>query len=120
MKKFKTIQLPLELDKTYNTKFQVAEPFTVKRIVYHPKETDKQIWVEGIYLNKPYLGLCPLNAERLIADTQEVLNEEFKEAWRQELKRYHKMREHMSEDEMTNSDFCDYVIDNFEFPIRVT
>lgn len=119
MNKYKNINLPLELDKTYNTRFQESTQFQVKRIVYHPKELDKQIWVEGIYLDKPHLGLCPLNVDRLIADTQEVLDDDFKEAWKQEVKRYHKEREHMSEYDMTNSDFCKYVMDNFEFPKRV-
>lgn len=114
------VDLPFEVDKTYKTKMQVSEGFTIKRIIYHPQDKTKAMWVEGIYETAPHLGLCPLNVDRLVADSQVVENDEFREAWRKEIKRYHKEREHMSEDDMTNSDFCKFVMDNFEFPTRIT
>lgn len=119
MKRFKTIPLPFEENKTYKTNTSLSENFKITRIVYHSQDKTKMIWVEGIYEHLPHLGVCPLNLDRLVPETEIVENPEFMEAWRKELKRYHKEREHLSEDEMTNSDFCDYVMNNFEFPKRI-
>lgn len=49
--------MKIEVNKTYQTKFQVPEPFTVKEV--------KKSYVLGIYESSPHLGLCPLNADRL-------------------------------------------------------
>lgn len=54
------VYLPLEIGKTYKTKFATGQLFTVIRI---SKDT---CW--GFYVASPALGLCPLNSERLIPE----------------------------------------------------
>lgn len=60
--------LPLEVDKTYVTKFQTKEKFTVK--VINTNKYGEQVSVMGIYEKSPHLGNCPLPVERLIHDTE--------------------------------------------------
>ena len=62
-------ELPLEVNKTYLTKFSTRESFTVKRIDYNSKGTPVTVW--GIYEKSPHLGICPLNPERLIPEKEE-------------------------------------------------
>lgn len=58
MKKYK--ELPIEEGKTYMTSMQCSELFKVEKL-------DKtKAW--GIYLNRPHLGICPINLDRLTAD----------------------------------------------------
>ena len=38
--------------------------------------------------------------------------------WLKVISEYHKMREHWDEEQMTNSDFCDFMVKNFEPPVR--
>lgn len=59
MKKY--TDLPLEVNKTYKTKMQSGELFTITKIINNS-------YVEGIYANSPDLGKCPLLADRLIND----------------------------------------------------
>lgn len=66
----KTIDLPLEVDKTYKTKFQTKDTFTIRRI--DKKSTGVIITVWGIYDSHPDLGICPLSPERIIPDKMEV------------------------------------------------
>ena len=71
--KFK--ELPLEVGKTYMTKFATKERFTLTRdpykrkdgIIYHVDNT-----VYGIYENVPHLGECPLNIDRLIHEKEKI------------------------------------------------
>lgn len=64
--------LPLEVGKTYRTKFQSGENFTVTK---DPFKRDKDgniigkcATIYGIYERYPHLGECPLSAERIIHD----------------------------------------------------
>lgn len=59
--------LPLEVGKTYTTKMQTKEKFTVSRIVSNT--VGVQVTVYGVYEKAPHLGDCPLPAERLIPET---------------------------------------------------
>lgn len=63
----KRINLPIEVDKTYITKMSTADKFLVKRITNN--KDGKPVQVHGIYEKYPHLGECPLNVERLIAET---------------------------------------------------
>lgn len=65
----KIIDLPLEIDKIYKTKFQTGESFQVKRIVYRHGNDGPISKVYGIYETSPHLGECPFDPERLINDT---------------------------------------------------
>jgi len=71
IKKFK--DLPFEEGKTYRTKFQTGELFQITKIrkTYFKSvnyTVEKIIGFEGIYLSHPHIGVCPLAADRLIAD----------------------------------------------------
>lgn len=59
------MELPFEEGKTYPTKFQTGEKFLLKKIITNK---GKIIGFEGIYESAPHLGICPLNADRLIPD----------------------------------------------------
>lgn len=68
------VDLELEEGKTYKTKFQTGELFTIKRIVTRPfLNTTKIVRLEGIYEKHSHLGLCPLDPERLIPDKKSVV-----------------------------------------------
>jgi len=72
MKKFehKTIELQFEIGKTYKTRFQTGELFTITKIKYR---TDKTIiGFEGVYEKCPHVGICPLNFDRLIPETKTI------------------------------------------------
>lgn len=60
--------LPFEINKIYETKFQTKEKFLVKNIIYNKKGEIARF--EGIYENNPALGLCPLNADRLVPEIE--------------------------------------------------
>ena len=59
--------LPLRVGETYNTKFQVDWRFKVMEIKKKP--TGEDYYVNGYYIGREYLGLCPLNVDRLIYKT---------------------------------------------------
>jgi hypothetical protein len=71
------IDLEFEVDKTYRTKFQTGEMFTIKKIVTKPflKDYTKIIRFEGIYEKAPHLGLCPIDPERLHPEKKTVIVE---------------------------------------------
>ena len=58
--------LPLEVDKTYVTKFATGERFTIKNIKYNSKGIPVMLF--GIYEKSPNSGLCSLKPERLIPE----------------------------------------------------
>jgi len=58
--------LPIEVGKTYRTKFQTGEMFTVTKII---EKSGKILWFEGIYADHVYIGVCPIGNERLIPET---------------------------------------------------
>jgi hypothetical protein len=69
IKKIKTyLDLPLTEGQVCDTKFQSGETFTIKKITYNNGEV---IRIEGIYNSSPHLGLCPINADRLIPERVE-------------------------------------------------
>ncbi len=63
--------LPLETGKTYMTKFQTKEMFTVTRIDVD-KNGKRSRTVHGIYENHPDIGVCGIDVDRLIADKREI------------------------------------------------
>jgi hypothetical protein len=69
----KTVILPLEVGKTYQTKFSTRECFTIERIDKNHLDVVTTIW--GYYELVPDLKMCPLNPERLIPEKIE-LNED--------------------------------------------
>ena len=58
--------LPFEIGKTYVTKFQTGEKFTLTNIKYNSKGI--RIGFDGIYENCPHLGVCPIGPDRLIPE----------------------------------------------------
>jgi hypothetical protein len=58
-------ELPIEVGKTYRTKFQTGEMFTVTKIV---EKGGKILWFEGIYGDHAHVGVCPIGNERLIPE----------------------------------------------------
>lgn len=62
----KYIELPLEVEKTYMTKFSTGERFLLKKIKYDGK--GRLVGFDGIYESCPHLGICPLGAGRLIPE----------------------------------------------------
>lgn len=71
------VDLEFEVDKTYKTKFQTGEVFTIKEIRTRPfLGTTKVIGLYGIYLSHPHLGLCSLNPERLIPEKKRIIVED--------------------------------------------
>jgi hypothetical protein len=63
------VDLEFEVDKTYKTKFQTGELFTIKKIRTKPfLNTTKVIGFEGIYVSHPHVGLCSIDPERLISE----------------------------------------------------
>ena len=70
-------ELPLEEGKTYRTKFQTGDLFTVvkiKTVTFKSGgfEGIKVVGVEGLYVGKEHIGLCPLAEERLIHDKEQI------------------------------------------------
>lgn len=67
--KIKTfIDLPLEVGKTYKTKFQTGDIFTVLKLF---KDKTGNIYrAEGVYENAKHLGVCPIDVNRLINDKE--------------------------------------------------
>lgn len=61
------IDLPFEENKTYQTKFQTGEHFTIKKLIF---KKDVVISVVGIYEKAPHLENCPLSVDRLIPETE--------------------------------------------------
>lgn len=57
-----------QVNQTYKTKFATGEEFLLKEILYSGA---KIIGFQGIYPNRPHLGVCPLGADRLI-DLDEI------------------------------------------------
>lgn len=57
--------LPIEVGKTYRTKFQTGEMFTVTKIV---EKSGKILWFEGIYADHSHIGVCPIGNERLLSE----------------------------------------------------
>lgn len=71
------VDFEFEVDKTYKTKFQTGELFTIKEIRTRPfLATTKVIGFYDIYESHPHLGLCPLDPERLIPDKQRIIVED--------------------------------------------
>lgn len=71
------IDLEFEVDKTYKTKFQTGELFTIKKIITKPfLNTIKVIRLEGIYESHRNIGLCPLDPERLIPERKRIVVED--------------------------------------------
>ena len=78
MKKTITVyeEPPIEVGKTYKTKFSTGEKFTVEKIV-RTLGSGKILYFEGLYESSLHLGTCPIGADRLIpekvvVDTMEV------------------------------------------------
>lgn len=69
-------ELPFEVNKTYRTKLQTGEQFTVTRDVYKRNKDglilgiSDTIW--GIWEKHPHLGECPIAKERLIPDKEYI------------------------------------------------
>ena len=76
----KEIELLFEIGKTYKTKFQTGDMFTLTQSPYiiH-KESGLIIGVcnqaFGIYEHRPHLGECPLNIDRLIPEKKFEIEE---------------------------------------------
>jgi hypothetical protein len=66
----KTIELPFEIGKTYKTRFQTGELFTVTNIKYRADKTIQGF--EGVYEKCPHIEICPLNFDRLIPETKVI------------------------------------------------
>lgn len=69
--------LPFEEGKTYTTKMQTKEKFTITEILYkETKENGVTIKTPrlfmGIYEKCPHLGPCPMYVDRLIPETMEI------------------------------------------------
>lgn len=69
--------LPLEEGKTYRTKFQTGDLFKVvkiKTVSFKSGEysTTRVVGIEGLYVGKEHIGLCPLAEERLIHDKEKI------------------------------------------------
>lgn len=58
------VEKTFEVDKTYKLTFQTGGLFTIKEIVKNGKGVIVRF--NGIYEDKPGLGICPLNADLLI------------------------------------------------------
>jgi hypothetical protein len=78
-KKITYTELPIEVGKTYQTKFSTKEKFLVTeiitKIIGHDENKEpiiKVLYFFGIYETTPHLGTCPLNAERLIPEKVET------------------------------------------------
>ncbi len=72
-----TVDLDFEVGKTYKTKFQTGELFTITKIITRPfLNTTKIVSFEGIYESHPHLGPCPLDVERLIPERKIVMVED--------------------------------------------
>lgn len=68
-----SIDLDFEVGKTYKTKFQTGERFTITKIITRPfLKTTIIIRVFGVYEKAPHLGECPLDHERLIPETKTI------------------------------------------------
>ena len=60
--------LPLEVGKTYTTKFATNEKFTITRIPENKGQKSNTVY--GIYEKSPHVGICPLDEGRIIHDKQ--------------------------------------------------
>jgi hypothetical protein len=60
-------ELPIEVGKTYKTKFSTGEEFTVEKIIRTPG-SGKILYFEGLYESSKHLGTCPIGADRLISE----------------------------------------------------
>jgi hypothetical protein len=73
IRKIKVMEdLPFEVGKTYMTKMQTKEMFTITKINVDVKTGKQKDQIEGIYPTRPDLGTCPFRLERLISDKKEV------------------------------------------------
>lgn len=68
--------MPFESGKTYQTKFQTGEKFTLTQDPYK-RDKDGNIiklsnTVYGMYELCPHLGVCPISSERLIPEIELV------------------------------------------------
>lgn len=74
MKKKIKIDLPLEVGKVYQTKFQTGERFKLTQDPYRRDKDGNIVGVSntvwGIYEHNPELGVCPLPIDRLIPETE--------------------------------------------------
>ena len=61
--------LPFEVDKVYQTKFQTGDKVLLKKINMNDK--GKVIGFGVIYEKHEHLGVCPLGADQLIPDRVE-------------------------------------------------
>lgn len=59
--------LPFEIGKIYNTKFQTGDKFLIKEIKFRPHSKHTPLYFNGIYVGREHLGICLLNADRLIS-----------------------------------------------------
>ena len=60
-------ELPIEVGKTYKTKFSTGEEFTVEKIITKPV-SGRILYFEGLYENSKHLGTCPIGSDRLIPE----------------------------------------------------
>lgn len=65
--------LPFEVGKTYQTRICSTWYFTITKIFTNTLGHIKGF--EGIYVDAPHLGICPIGKDRLIAE-QELLERE--------------------------------------------
>lgn len=69
--------LPLVEGKTYRTKFQTGDWFKVikiKTVAFKSGsfETVRIVGIEGYYVGKEHIGLCPIAEERLIHEQEQT------------------------------------------------
>ena len=60
-------ELPIEIGKTYKTKFSTGEEFTVEKII-KMLGSEKILYFEGLYKSSLHLGTCPIGVDRLIPE----------------------------------------------------
>lgn len=67
-------EVPVEVGKTYQTKICASWFFTVTRIIQEKRIIKGKEFLgavkgfEGIYIESPHLGVCPVGPDRLIQD----------------------------------------------------
>lgn len=67
------IDTPVEEGKVYTTKFQTGDKFKIEKIIRKViNGTDKIIRIDGYYIGREHLGICPLPLERLLVEPIET------------------------------------------------
>lgn len=68
------IALPFEVGKTYKTKFATGDLFKVEKLIHieRAKEGKVLVRLDGYYVGKEHIGLCPLPPDRLVTEFEET------------------------------------------------